>query len=644
MFQINRYLRVGPQALAAMIAMMAIGSQIPARAQTVTLTPTENDLYDTGYNGTSLAGANQLDTHYTITNYNVNGGQTFQASPLANGWVANSGPSQWITISNTYNGPSLIFDYQLVLTNIPLGSVVHISGLVAADDNATISANGQSSVFSNYAPTVVGGNYGSLHAFSGVTFVAGATNDLEIIVNNNGGNATGLNLQLSGYYTPLTSTAGLGIAITPPNLTQNQTAVLDSINAINAVGTTNACFANLTLSLLGADSNVIGADLDQLSPEKLGVLSTIAFNNASFRTEDLDNYLATRRDAKGNLQVYPDFIDSTGLHVTDASVDPQLASLHSRLLAWNPAPEKAGRLSDSGSQLGVVSSAPAASEFSQRWNVFLRGDVVLGQDLSQPELDHTNYTTSSFEAGTDYQIGDNWLVGALFNYGHTDTALDNQGSSATVDSYSPGLFASFADGGWFANALASYSFNNYTTARHIDFGSFDETANGGPSGNEILGNLDGGYEFHHKHWTYGPIAGVQYDHFTMDSFNESGGCSADLAVNNQIADSLRSRLGGRVSYQALDFNNQVIFTPFFEASWQHEWLDGSRCISASFREFDSGPFTVSTPATTRDSALISAGVDIVITPCLTLFTDYSAQAGQTNYFGQSVEAGVKIGF
>jgi uncharacterized protein YhjY with autotransporter beta-barrel domain len=609
----------------------------------VTLTASGNDLYNTGYDGTSLAGNNQPDTHYVITNYLT--GQTYQANPLAPMWVANSGPSQWITIANnTTEGPSIIYNYQLALTNIPVGSVVHISGLVAADDNATISANGASSVFSNFSPTVVGGNYASLQAFSGVTFVAGTTNDLLIIVNNNGGFATGLNLQLTGYYTTLTSTAGLGIALTPSGLTQNQTAVVDSINNINAAGTSNACFANLTLSLLTADPHVIGADLDQLSPEKLGVLSTIAFNNASFRTQDLDDYLAHRRNAEGNLQVDPDFIDSTGLHVSDASIDPQLSSIHSRLLAWSPAPEAAGRLSDSGNALGLATPAPATRDFAQSWNVFLRGDVVLGQDFSQAELDHTDYTTSSFEAGTDYQIGDHWLVGTLFDYSHTDTALDNQGSSATIDSYSPGLFASYADGGWFANALASYSFNNYTTARHIAFGSFNETSNGSPTGNEVLGDLDGGYEFHHKQWTYGPIAGLQYDHYNMDSFAESGGCSADLAVNNQQADSLRSRLGGRVSYQALDFNKQVIFTPYVEASWQHEWLDGSRCIGSSFREFNAGTFTVSTPATSRDSALLATGLDVDLTRSLTVFGDYAVQVGQNNYFGQSIEAGLKISF
>jgi hypothetical protein len=144
MFHKSAPFPVGPYALGALIAIVALAAQVPTHAQTVTLTASGNDLYNTGYDGTSLAGNNQPDTHYVITNYLT--GQTYQANPLAPMWVANSGPSQWITIANnTTEGPSIIYNYQLALTNIPVGSVVHISGLVAADDNATISANGASS-------------------------------------------------------------------------------------------------------------------------------------------------------------------------------------------------------------------------------------------------------------------------------------------------------------------------------------------------------------------------------------------------------------------------------------------------------------------------------------------------------------------
>jgi len=207
------------------------------------------------------------------------------------------------------------------------------------------------------------------------------------------------------------------------------------------------------------------------------------------------------------------------------------------------------------------------------------------------------------------------------DYDHTDTALDGQGSRAAIDSYSPGLFAAYADGGWFANALASYSRNEYTEQRHVAIGTFEERANGAPTGGQELVNLDGG-----------------------DSFIENGGCSSNLAVGNERADSLRSRLGGRVQYAIKDTASHVVFTPYLNASWQHEFLNGHRDITASFAELGGGSFTVVTPRASTDSVLMAIGLDADISGQVTLFASYLVQAGAEDYFGQSVEAGTKIAF
>ncbi|HEX4139030.1 MAG TPA: autotransporter outer membrane beta-barrel domain-containing protein, partial [Candidatus Methylacidiphilales bacterium] len=113
-------------------------------------------------------------------------------------------------------------------------------------------------------------------------------------------------------------------------------------------------------------------------------------------------------------------------------------------------------------------------------------------------------------------------------------------------------------------------------------------------------------------------------------------------VQKQETDSLRSRLGGNVSY--LVQVGSVALTPHLSASWQHEFMDGSRGVDAQIVDISGAPFTVQTPNPSRDSALIDVGLNADITGRLTVFTDYSVQAGQSNYFGQSVQAGFKYGF
>jgi outer membrane autotransporter protein len=233
-------------------------------------------------------------------------------------------------------------------------------------------------------------------------------------------------------------------------------------------------------------------------------------------------------------------------------------------------------------------------------------------------------------------------MGAFLNYNHTDASLDNNGSSATVDSYSPGVYASYAQDGWYGNALADYSHNAYTEQRKINIGTFNETPQGAPEGDQGTVNLDGGYDFHAKAWTFGPTLGFQYTHLNIDNFTETGGCSADLAVNQEKADSFRGRLGGHVSYAQK--SGGILLTPFLDASWQHEFLDGQRGITSSFNDIGMGNFTVYTPASGRESALLATGLNIDINRSTTVFTNYQVQLNPTAYFGQSVIAGVKIAF
>jgi len=42
--------------------------------------------------------------------------------------------------------------------------------------------------------------------------------------------------------------------------------------------------------------------------------------------------------------------------------------------------------------------------------------------------------------------------------------------------------------------------------------------------------------------------------------------------------------------------------------------------------------------------MIDAGLDTQWNSALNLFVDYQAQAGQSNFFAQSVEAGAKVSF
>jgi outer membrane autotransporter protein len=435
-----------------------------------------------------------------------------------------------------------------------------------------------------------------------------------------------------------------GTALVNIQLDPTANDIQDNINQVlnttvpdrNFTNATNA-LANLALS--GADAATYGAALRELSPLKYGAIDAQMLGGVDFITNDLDDYLAHRRDDAGTFRA-GNGLDLSGLSVMGGDVDPGLQQIAGQLLAYNNNQRHGpNQLSDSPDSL---ISTDNSAQTNQRWNVFSRGIVVLSQNLSGGGLQHSDNTSGTIQIGADYQVCPNLLIGAFFDYTRSDASLDEEGSNFTADSYIPGVYASYARDGWYGNALAAGGVNRFSANREITLPGFDANAQADFDGQEEYAYLSGGRDFHVQHWTFGPTAGLQYVHQSTDSFTENGAGMLDLNVRDNENDSLRSRLGGRVYYAASD--GSVTWRPFLDASWQHEFMQNDTSLTAGFDGGGVGDFTVPVPHNTRESALVSLGTDIDINPCTSVFTAYRFEAGSSNFFAQSVEAGFKLNF
>lgn len=568
---------------------------------------------------------------------------TFDDLPGGPALIPNGyGGLQW---SNLFYGPGALFGYA--------GAVVSQPNAAGTDFvNSSISRAMPFTFESGYFSALLSGTQVTVQAFNGATLVNSTNLTLNTTATLETFNYTNITeidfilLDPNFAFDNLSFNFATTFASTP-GLTPSQTAVANNIdfNSSSPSPALSALITALTVLQSSSPSSFAPA-LNELTPLQFGQFArTMAINNASFATESRDQYFASQRGEDGTFVGGNGSIDASRLTLNDPSYDPNLAMVHSRLLAWNPGPA-AGLVNDmDGTALGGIAmkdpkemKSVASPTYTHPWNFYVQGNVILAQGFSQNDVSHFDGNTESVTLGTDYRVTPNFLVGLAAGYGHTDVTLDNDGSSATVDSYSPGFYASYADKGWYANLSGDYLHNAYTQSRVIGF--LGQAANSAPEGNEGVANLDGGYDFHQGAWTFGPLAGLQYTHLTVDGYNENGSI-ADLSVNEQDADSLRSRLGGRVSFK---FSHCGInFTPHLDASWQHEFMDQGRGITSQFNG-GLGSFSVRTSDPSRDSALADMGLDAEINHTVTAFADYQIQAGQDNYFGQSVQGGVKIGF
>ena len=415
----------------------------------------------------------------------------------------------------------------------------------------------------------------------------------------------------------------------------------------------------------------LASAIEELTPESLQYARNIAFENSTFLAQRVNGFCNDLRAGYGGL-------DTNAISVVTPGFDSGLGRSLGSLLAYDdPAFHSSapnGVNYYPGGQSGTPSSSSSSTPAPATWDSsnqvisdspnpylattnpggpetpkmseFIGGDVVLAnlnqnQSTSNSPSSKASYTAGDATAGVSFRVTNHFAAGVLFDYNHTDAKTDSSGSKTDVNSYSPGIFATYFDHGFYANGLFSFGYNTYSNTRNIGF--LGETASSNPDGQQYVGDLDVGYDFHpDKSWVVGPTLGLTYTHLNIDSFTETGAPDANLEVGSQSADSLRSRLGGHLVYQTN--TGDVLLQPNITAMWQHEYLDNGSGITSSFSDFSADPFTIQTASPSRDSALIGIGLTATLSNSMALYLNYLADVGAQDYWAQSVIGGFKARF
>jgi len=643
-----------------------------------------------GYNGTSDTVPGNLQ----IFNGSF-GAITGSGSGVIIGGDSGVASSGTVTFSQdeTYTGLTTV-DSGFTLKALNLGGALTNNGTFGINtaNPSTITINGDLTSSGTLLFRYVGGTP-DLYQINGTTNLSGGSGILSgsgttpvggvVVLNSTGalsgfteGNYTSSNALFSASLTQSGNQLILNttqVSLSSFALTPNELAVA---NALDPVLTTTGLPGNLGIALNGLSAAQIPSALDELSPEVLQYARTIAFENATFLTQQVNGVLANVRLGYAGL-------DGSGISVVSSGFNSGLGQSLTSLLAYDPPsfnkpapngvnyyPQPAGYSpmtstppsSESSPSLnsGSISDSPnpdtmvppsslsqSESGFKPVMSEFILGNVVLAdmnQDQSAPNAapDKASYTASNATAGISFRMTNNLAAGVLFNYNHTDAKTDSNGSKTDVDSYSPGVYATWFDKGFYVNGLFSYGYNNYTNTRSIPF--LGATANSSPSGEQYVTNLDFGYDFQPKNnreWIFGPTLGLTYTHLDINSFTESGAGPADLAVNSQSLDSLRSQLGGHVIYQARA--GSLLFQPNFTAMWQHEYLNNPG-ITSQFNVPGTNPFTIQTATTGNNSALLGCGLTVTLDNSMAFYVNYLADVGSDDFWAQSIVGGFKASF
>jgi outer membrane autotransporter protein len=233
-------------------------------------------------------------------------------------------------------------------------------------------------------------------------------------------------------------------------------------------------------------------------------------------------------------------------------------------------------------------------------------------------------------------VSPNFAIGLTGGYAHTNADLVNNGS-LDVNGGTIGAYATGFAGGFYVDAAAFGVFNGYDSHRTALLG----TASGNTDGRDFNALVSAGYEWKTGGLTIGPLASFQYTYAELDSFTEHGSL-APLSFSNQNAESTRTALGAKASY---DWHvGHVVVKPELRASWQHEFGDTDYSIVSRFASGAGNSFTVNGPAIGRDSLLIGAGAAVMFNDRVSVYAYYDGELARTNYSSNSVSAGLRFTF
>jgi outer membrane autotransporter protein len=348
-------------------------------------------------------------------------------------------------------------------------------------------------------------------------------------------------------------------------------------------------------------------DLQKISPDGLTSFYEIGFSNANIQKLTLEGRLDDLHNGSNGF--------SSNMKVNGATVNDKAADGKSSKAVVEP----------------VLQPGP-----ENRWGVWVTGFGDFVNVDGDGNGQGYNFTTGGVSVGLDYRITDQLAIGLFGDYSHTWTSLNPSGH-IDVDSGRGGVYATWLSHGFYVNGAIYGGHNNYDSGRD----GLGGLANGSTEGSEWSTFIGGGYDFHLAQLTVGPIASLQYTEVGIDSFDEKGSL-APLDIHSGSAESLRSDAGFRAFYQWQI--GKLVVEPSLKAAWEHEYKYSALPITASFAGIPGPSATFFGPSEGHDSAVVSAGVSVEVTPAITTYVDYDGQLGRGNYDSNAVTGGVRISF
>ena len=252
-----------------------------------------------------------------------------------------------------------------------------------------------------------------------------------------------------------------------------------------------------------------------------------------------------------------------------------------------------------------------------------------------------DFSIAGFNAGADYRVRDDLLVGLATGYSHTGARFHGSGGDVQANTWPLTAYAAYLPQSFYAYGSLGYALNLFDLERTLSFRDLNRTAKSSTTGNQFNAYGEAGYDVQVKRLVVTPVVSLAYSKLWANGFTEDGAGALNLKVSPQNAQSLQTGVGGKIAVPMK--RGSVTVVPQFYATYQHEFSNSSRGLDARLSQTGS-TFAFVTDTPHRNFAVLGTTVSILTQKNLKVQLDYNAEVGRGNYTAHYVSAGVRWEF
>ncbi|MCX7965614.1 MAG: autotransporter domain-containing protein [Syntrophorhabdaceae bacterium] len=565
---------------------------------------------------------NDLHTNQPGSSMNVNG--NFQGNITNQGTLSGSGT---VTGSVTNNGTvnpgnspgtlTIVGSY----TQAPTGNmIIDVASATSYDNLVVTGVPGTASLAGSVTPTLLGGYIPKGNqVFSGfITATGGVIGTFDTIASRQitptlfwqtRYNPTSVDLLVQRQY----NNSSLG-------LNANQQSVGRMLDRFAGVTSGDMNTVLNTIDVLPTAADVRNA-YKQISPEKVGALSTLAFTGTSFQ-------MRQQAQRVSNLRLGSQAAEGIGSSL--GAFNLRYSSNQGMMLAYN------------GSNLAGLGSLPSKASATSKtpWGFYIYPSLTFGQEGSSENQTGFKYTAADLTAGVDLWMQENLMGGIATGYRQTNAHFKNNGGNVEAKTWPITTYAAYLGNSWYGYGSLGYNLNLFDIERNIIFGNLNRRAKGNTTGHQLNAYTEAGYDIKTQDFIFTPMASLAYSSLWVDGYGEDGASALNLRVRSQKADSFQTGLGLRVAVPIK--YDTVKAVPQAYISYQHEFSSTSRGIKAHLSQGET--FVWYTDDTKNDFAIMGVRLDILTGKNFQLGINYNAEVRRGNAPVHSIFGGLRWEF